>query len=96
MGEGEGGVAYLKNRDQIIDDGMIGMQEPKTKGFLIYEILELLEMHWNCQSYYRHVILYHFESLIDLPQGVLSQEEKETERAKRATDSECAKDFEKV
>ena len=27
------------------------------------EIFRLLEMHWNCQSYHHHVILYHFKSL---------------------------------
>ena len=29
---------------------------------LKFEIFKLLEMHWNCQSYHNHDILYHFKS----------------------------------
>ena len=28
---------------------------------LTFEVFILLEMHWNCQTYYHHVILYHFK-----------------------------------
>ena len=35
---------------------------------LKFEILKLLEMQWNCQSYHHNVLLYHFESFT-IPSG---------------------------
>ena len=65
---------YLKNRCQIVDVGLIGYASTEAwrrhKGFrglrgtcspgtiLTFKVLKLLEMHWNCQSYHCHVILY--------------------------------------
>ena len=36
---------------------------------LKFEIHKLLEMHWNCQFYRHHVVLYHFKCLTTPPGG---------------------------
>ena len=43
-----------------------GICSPRT--ILKFEVLKLLEIHWNGQSYHDHIILYHFKSFM-IPSG---------------------------
>ena len=51
---------------QVPKTRILGMSGPGK--ILEFEVLKLLEMHWNCQSYHHHVILYHFKSFT-IPSG---------------------------
>ena len=73
--------AYLKNRDQIINVGMIGHASTEDTRVLRcsggtlpdtvleFMILKLLEMYRNCQPYRHHVILYHFKPFMIISGG---------------------------
>ena len=79
-GGGGGCGAYLKNRDQIDNVGMIGHASSEDtwvlgesggmlpQKILKFENLKLLETHSNCQFYHDHVILYHFK-YFTIPSG---------------------------
>ena len=64
------GVANLKNRGMIGKTRASGGPEAYFPGKILQlEILKLLEINWNCQSYYHRVILYHFKSFTIPPGG---------------------------
>ena len=55
-----------KYREQGLKLGL-GYTPPEKK--LDFEILKLLEMHWTCQFYHHHVILYHIKLFTIVPSG---------------------------
>ena len=59
-------IGHTSAKDVAFKFKGVGGMLPRKK-FEI-EILKLLEMHLNCQSYHHHVILYHFK-YFTIPSG---------------------------